>query len=282
MIVGNDHYTDITDLSGAIQDARMMEAYVLKTLRVESGRILTIFDATRNDLLHHLSEHFAQANRGDTLLFFYAGHGASYPLYNTGITGGAAIEAICPSNRGPKSDGSVIQDISDRELNAIFSTISHRVGPNITVILDCCHAGGMQRQMTSRFTREDNDEDVASRRAPPIQHGLKEMLTIAMENKRIEFEGYMGLSPLDPNWTADRASHVLIAAAQDFERSIEAEKHGLFTHRLLEVIQDFPRKNINYYAILQNFGSFTKPNIQHPTILGDNIDSFFLQIGNEG
>ncbi|PBK65038.1 hypothetical protein ARMSODRAFT_844678, partial [Armillaria solidipes] len=79
---------------------------------------------------------------GDIIIIYFVGHGSSYKKDDTyGI-----IETLCPTDRDiVDGNNAPIPDISDREFNTILSRIAEVEGHRITVILDCCHAGGALR-----------------------------------------------------------------------------------------------------------------------------------------
>ncbi|KAK0462287.1 uncharacterized protein EV420DRAFT_1221412, partial [Desarmillaria tabescens] len=99
-----------------------------------------------------------EIEKGDNIIIYYAGHGSSYeysghlnakkPDDGAEISFGSVgcIEALCPINRDTcDANGNTVPDISDRELNMILTLISRSKGHHITVILDCCHSGGVSR-----------------------------------------------------------------------------------------------------------------------------------------
>ncbi|KAK0460585.1 uncharacterized protein EV420DRAFT_1255628, partial [Desarmillaria tabescens] len=86
---------------------------------------------------------------GDNIIIFYAGHGSCYSFSEEDDEQAELgfVEALCPIDRGvtADSDGIPVPDISDREFNTILSLIARAKGSRITVILDCCHSGGVSR-----------------------------------------------------------------------------------------------------------------------------------------
>ncbi|KAI0031038.1 peptidase C14, caspase domain-containing protein, partial [Vararia minispora EC-137] len=146
VIIGIDHYDWEEHLAGCVGDARLMFNYLTEGLRVPASRILLLTDdllPTRERILRALYDHLRDnkdiPSSGANLLFHFSGYGSSYKSHfdSTGT------EAICPADRhgGALEDG-VVVDISDRELNIIFSEICRRKGSKLTVILDCCHSRG--------------------------------------------------------------------------------------------------------------------------------------------
>ncbi|KAF9017710.1 hypothetical protein BDP27DRAFT_207937 [Rhodocollybia butyracea] len=91
----------------------------------------------------------------DSIIFFYAGHGQSYPAAQSSFVctpkSTGSIEAVCPVDRNTPKSRTTIVDISDREINVILGEIAKKRCENITVILDCCYAGGGTRSTSSSF-----------------------------------------------------------------------------------------------------------------------------------
>ncbi|KAI0027941.1 peptidase C14, caspase domain-containing protein, partial [Vararia minispora EC-137] len=148
VIVGINHYNEEAELNGCVGDAHLMFDYLTENLRVPASHILLLTDVvpTRERILRALYDHLRNnpliPSSGANLLFHFSGHGSSFVSdFESGRT-----EAICPADRhgGNPVDG-VVLDISDRELNLIFSEICRQKGSKLTVILDCCHSGGATR-----------------------------------------------------------------------------------------------------------------------------------------
>jgi len=162
---------------------------------------------TRRNILSNLwSLHQDERIRhGDTIIVFYAGHGA---VYHFGVLRGAVqveesdrdwnsfyqrnhieldanrsgpfIDAIVPVDRGlPDSDptysGKNVPDICDRELNTIFTITRQKKGPNILFIADCGRAAPAVRSPLDVTTWR-------TRALPPLWYNTQEMLLRAQWN----------------------------------------------------------------------------------------------------
>ncbi|KAF9056813.1 caspase domain-containing protein [Rhodocollybia butyracea] len=173
VVVGINKYDDRRTpvLQGCVNDALLFRDYLIHDLSVPAGQITALLSRagneplpplqdipfpcntpTRENILNTLYDLHDNPNikPDDSIIIFYAGHGQSYratdgctPL-NTGY-----IEAISPVNRNTwkfNSDGTkeIVVDISDREINVTLGEIAKKC-PNITLVLDCCHAGGGTR-----------------------------------------------------------------------------------------------------------------------------------------
>ena len=192
--------------------------HITELLAPEGGDTSSDNYPTRQNILSelwslHQNKHI---RHGDTIIVFYAGHGALYS--SGGIKGGVPsshgaaevkqtdrdrksshprkpfnvdelktsvkgsfIDAIVPADRGlPDPDltypGKKVPDICDRELNTIFTITRQKKGPNILFIADCCHAASV--------SRSDPDASRFKNRAilPLGRDGLQEMLSRAQRN----------------------------------------------------------------------------------------------------
>ncbi len=181
--------------------------HITELLAPEGGDTSSHTYPTRQNILSKLwSLHQDERIRhGDTIIVFYAGHGA---LYSSGAAEiketnrdqksshprkpfnvdelktyvkGSFIEAIVPPDRGlpdpdPTYHDEKVPDICDRELNTIFTITGQKKGPNILFIADCCHAASV--------SRGDPDASRFKNRAtmPLGRGGLQEMLSRAQRN----------------------------------------------------------------------------------------------------
>ncbi|KAF9068235.1 caspase domain-containing protein [Rhodocollybia butyracea] len=270
VIVGINEYDDQStpSLKGSVNDALLFRDYVLHDLSVPAEQITTLISSTgdgilpdiplplrpqsptRKNILNALCDLHDNPNikPDDSIIIFYAGHGQSYSAKDAGKDAGkdvgnectplntGSIEAISPVDRNT-GENFRVPDISDREINVILGEIAKKC-PNITLILDCCHAGGATRGASDSLSFGDM-ENLTPRSCPPIL-SVTDMLKAADAESR--------LSPdrprtADPNFRANMKSHVLIAAAKDYEQAHEfTDKNtrvtqGFFTSRLLSALR---------------------------------------------
>ncbi|PBK72068.1 hypothetical protein ARMSODRAFT_851339, partial [Armillaria solidipes] len=159
VLIGIDAYKS-HPLQGCVSDALSMKKFLIEKLEVPGNRIqcllgskistcgdsLTPSHANIVNVLYSLIDNPGIA-WGDNIIIYYAGHGSSYHCSESAHfwtpgskrrTGACPIEALCPIDRDTKdADGKWIPDISDRELNAVFTEISRTKGHKITFIADC-------------------------------------------------------------------------------------------------------------------------------------------------
>ena len=217
LIIGNDDYLK-APLSGCVNDTVLMQRYLLRYLNVPHDHIRILINASREAMVNAFYDlrDDERIKRDDNIVIHFSGHGSSYDTrdyFTTFASKAGSIEAICPVNRGDS-----IPDISERELNSILSELRAAKAPNITIILDCCHAGGAVRSFKGSDTN-------TIRFIPPIRSGdtldLMRMFEAADRNPR------RSPNPNVPNifsdlWMPDLSSFVLLAACQDFQYAEES------------------------------------------------------------
>jgi hypothetical protein len=221
----------------------------IKILKNEQATRASIIAAFKTHLIENIA-----IQRGDPILFYYAGHGTSQkrpagwpgPVMHAEPT----IESIVPYDSMIVSNGSddakVASCIPDRTINALLRRLARAKGDNITVIFDSCHAESSTRN------GEDDDEDMDStgvnRGIDPNDVGPLVPDTDAdiwsMEKEEVwdSFDkllpagyGSRGLATSD---TLHEGSHVLLAACERNQEAREYDGRGVFTFHLLKVLSE--------------------------------------------
>ena len=176
--------------------------------------------ATREGILQAMKKYLLdEPSRGDTVVFFYAGHGSQ--RFNSLTDKPFHLdETIVPSDA---SSGAF--DIRDKEIARLFNQIVDK-GIQLTAIFDSCHSGSIARgipmgsQGKARFLPYD-PRDAAD---PPDK-------------------GPDGKAAARPE---DRAGGALVLSATQHDQSAlewpgsDGKPHGAFTVALLDALQTLP------------------------------------------
>ncbi len=129
------------DLPGPANDVHAMAEMLVLRYGFDRRDIVSLTGqaATRSAILQSLERHLLRpAERGDVLLFYFAGHGSQ-------VRNSASDELDKLDESLVPSDSRLgAPDIRDRELGAFFNRILDR-GARLTVILDNCHSGSGAR-----------------------------------------------------------------------------------------------------------------------------------------
>ena len=217
LVVGINDYAPAgpggPDLGGCINDARDM-ALTLNGLGIvpatpQNMKILLNANATRANILTGLTWLVTGAKAGDTLVFYYSGHG-SWVVDTSGDEADHRDEAICPHDF--QAAGMIIDD----QLRALFTRLP--AGATLEVILDSCFSGTATRLaptspneqgFTPRFVEPAEEHQIYAEANPVISWkrilrpargekvvvivpGLNHVLWAASANNQTSGEGPIG------------------------------------------------------------------------------------------
>ncbi|KAK0433302.1 caspase domain-containing protein [Desarmillaria tabescens] len=286
VLVGIDAY-ESNPLQGCVSDALSMKEFLIKKLGVPERRIQCLLGSEKTsrddpltpsranivDMIYSLIDN-PEIQRNDNVVIYYAGHGSSYycseqiPAASESkdccSSDACPIEALCPIDRDTMdNDGHPIPDISDRELNALFTQISRTKGHKITFIADCCHAGSVSRDAVS--------QPGVRTMFPTLHSGFNDMLLAAHE-RLIHLSGYK--SVLSEDWQPDMSSHVVLAACQDWQTARETRVGGKcggnFTRQLIRALSSGTWKKETTYIRLMD--CLNHSHSQTPVVAGEHKD----------
>ncbi|PBL01554.1 hypothetical protein ARMGADRAFT_1071098 [Armillaria gallica] len=282
VLIGIDAYQS-NPLHGCVSDALMMKELLMVKFEVPEHRIQCLLgpnDPTpgtmtpsRTNIVNVLSNLIdnVQIQRGDNIIIYYAGHGSRYlcsPEWAHESTCLKAdvcpIEAICPIDRDTPDSGHWIPDISDREINALFTQISRAKGHKITFLADCCYAGGASR---------GSSPPTGDRAMAPTSHSDVNDMLRAAHTRLHHLPRYR--SVLSPDWQADMSSHVTVAACQDYQTARESggggdRCGGEFTRRLVDALTSGKCNQGTTYQDLVNLLNHSPT--QTPFVYGDHMN----------
>jgi hypothetical protein len=201
---------DWPNLSGAVTDAGILRQMLPLLYGFDPRDVVTLIDqsATRDAILRAVDELLLKpAEKGDVLLFYFAGHG-SQVRNSLSDEPDKLDESIVPAD---SRHG--IPDIRDKELRRLFNLILDR-GARLTVILDNCHSGSGARGLLTGLR----------------PRGLK-----ADRRDVADGSGY-GPRP-------EERGALVLSAAEDFDRAWETRDedgafHGAFTWALLRAMRE--------------------------------------------
>ncbi len=153
-IVGINDYAPIgvggQDLAGCVNDAKdMTNTLVQCGFPPANIRILTNQNATRSKILLYLKWLIAGCKAGDSLVFYYSGHGTQVANVSADLEIDGMDEALLPHDY---NTGGFIKD--DDIKMVINANIKPKV--NLEVIFDCCHSGTGTRAFNAAMMNIDS------------------------------------------------------------------------------------------------------------------------------
>jgi hypothetical protein len=129
------------NLDGAVNDANSMHALLTSSkfgFPEKNIRLVTQEKATRNGILAAMREELVtKPNRGDVVVFYYAGHGSQ--RRNSKKPPSYRDQTIVPYDANQ-----LVFDVRDKEIRQIFNDAIKK-GVLLTAIFDSCHSGAVAR-----------------------------------------------------------------------------------------------------------------------------------------
>ncbi len=201
---------DWPNLGGTINDVTALREMLIGLYGFQPDDIVTLTDqeATRAAILRTIDRHLVEtAAKGDTLFYYFAGHGSQVPNSRSDEHD-QLDESFVPADSRVGAP-----DIRDKELRPRFSRVLDR-GALLTVILDSCHSASGIRGLPSgarpRGIRPDTRDVADGTKAGP---------------------------------TPDSRGALVISAAQDFDeawetRDDQGQIRGAFTWAWMRALRD--------------------------------------------
>lgn len=145
LVIGIDAYEHLAPLSGAVNDARDVEAALEKRMGARDVRLLINGDATREAIFRHWDELTRMAGTGDILVFHFAGHGGRQDAV---LTGHETKDNLFLLAGFEETGDGTIQRIVDNEMGHMLATEREAT---VVFVADSCFAGGMVRGVDSHL-----------------------------------------------------------------------------------------------------------------------------------
>jgi hypothetical protein len=141
LLVGLAEYPNAADcLDGPVNDVFNVSATLQELgFSPDSIRVVLNERATAQAIRERLQWLLGDAQPGDTMVFFYAGHGAQVPGYGKDAEVDRVDECLVPYD----FDWSLDKAIADDEFCSLYSQLPY--DSTFIAALDCCHSGGMAR-----------------------------------------------------------------------------------------------------------------------------------------
>lgn len=186
LFVGVDHYKfnnpndDFNDLQGTVTDVSHIKASlqavygwqwdqpVAGQCKSANSISITLTDAcaTRAAILGALAQLIQASAPGDTVMFYYAGHGSQITDSQHLTQPSGWNDTILPTDaRDPSAAAPT--EILDEEINVLIENANHIQGVNIVTIFDSCHSATGARGVTDGQPREIAPMIIATRNPLP-------------------------------------------------------------------------------------------------------------------
>lgn len=243
VIVGINDYAPIgvggPDLNGCVNDARdMANTLVICGFDPTNVRILTNQNATKDNIISYLGWLLKDSAAGDSLLFYYSGHGTRVVNVGTDIEIDGLDEAICPH------DYAAAGVLRDDDFKEIFSKLPK--GVNLEVIFDCCHSGSGTRKINLDVFGGTPLNETARFIPPMLEDEFYFNYAKDLEFKKTAKETATAKTTKSGKTTKTMVSvtgmnHVLWAGCMDnqvsMEGDISGQTRGYFTYNFCKILR---------------------------------------------
>lgn len=250
LLVGIDDYPASPKLEGCINDVDVAEKYLhtrIKDRKKLNIRTLKNQEATRQAIVDGFKEHLSQAEKDDTVLFYFSGHGSQevVPLELSHLERDGKLETlVCWDSRTSS------RDLTNKELRYLIASVAEK-NPHILIVLDCCHAGSGTRNASyaKRVRHAPVDE-----RPRKLEEFIPEVMSYLQSTKgSVDFP---------------EGRHILLAACADREEaneySDEGQARGAFSYFLMNALN----KNngiLSYRELFKEISSQVRSRIRNQT-----------------
>lgn len=234
LLVGVAEYhpeSGVSGLNGCLNDVKSMQEYIRSSFPSDPSTNICILlnaDATRDAVINYFREHLCDnpaIGDGDTVLFYYSGHGSHAP---------SAPEFTALNQDSQARDETLVLydsrlpghfDLADKELALLLSRIPEKA--HAVVILDSCHSGSATRSIKtlqhSGLAKFTSDADIPRR--------LEDYLSIgATSYAAMQASGKLEIPA---------SRHILMAACGRHELAYEdVMPRGVFTGWLTRLLRE--------------------------------------------
>ena len=219
LLIGINYVGSQNQLNGCVNDINNIQNFLIKSCGYMSNNItiLTNTNATDDNIQAAIINLITGCTKGDTLFFYYSGHGSTVP----GTTGEALDDAIIPNDY---LTGGFITD------DWLYANLCLKVpvGVSLWAFTDCCHSGTM---FDLKYNWQYN----------PIYNGKGACNGIQYNTNDWANNFNVSILPFNKDTQGDV---YLFSGCQDEQTSADTyvnnQSQGAFTFCLLQFIQNNP------------------------------------------
>ncbi|KAK0205134.1 caspase domain-containing protein [Desarmillaria ectypa] len=265
LVIGIDEYEygEYENLLAAVADADRFENYLLEGLQTPREHIISLRNgqATRRAIIDGFRSLICNpriVSGMAAIIIYYSGHGAVTPKpdeWTDWQTYDNEIEMLCPTDIGVLDvNGKVVEGIPDRTISELLLELATAKGNNITLILDCCHAAGINREMQPADVQNAKSRRILN---PPKLSANCDSTTVSRGSSGVKITSGFSGSLWD--------SHVLLAACNRRQSAWEVDGQGIFTRALLRIMRKNPIDELTYRSLIHRL---VMPPFQTPHLEG--------------
>ncbi|MCF0069577.1 caspase family protein [Dyadobacter sp. CY261] len=280
LLVGINNYARVRKLGGCINDVNAVENY-LRTgtdFNVNIKR-LTDSEATRNGVEDAFKNHLGNAKEGDTVFFYYSGHGTQEEADDIWDETDGGLECMVCYDGGTTKYSQFL--LTDKELRYLINQLYQKTKAHIVTIFDCCHSGDNTRNGALMMAGSAGSE-INERRVTSLERGSQ--FFPKREWSEFLFSDTIQEAAIKGKKIAEflpQGTHVQMAACESNQTALEVAGAGVFTKTLLKTLTDCG-SNISYNNLRSRVRQYMRasyeqtPRVYAPFIADKLLGSGFL------
>lgn len=263
VLVGINKYPflkEMYQLTGCIRDVNAMQAYLdgpQNSTHFEkiNSKVLQDAEATKDNIVNAIENHLGKAQKGDTVLFYFSGHGIREKT-EVKILKEAEVDdrlggIVCHDFMTNKKRNPADTILSNKEFRYLIHQLtknrSEQPKVHMVLIFDCCHSGS-----SSRAGNTDQQELVAKQ----IKYsaiGGRSIQDFVFSNDKEVKEKIKEITTGKKSYSLEellpQGEHVMLAACREVELAWQPKGEvSVFTRALIDVL-DLHKGRISYHEL---------------------------------
>ncbi len=266
LLVGINKYRHpVRQLSGCLNDVLAIKNYlkleeVSRNFNETSIQCLTEKGATKQNIVNFIEQQLGKANKNDTALFYFSGHGtqekADTRLWKNEPENN--LECLVCYDSIPEN-GNIYNFLADKELRWLIQNLSKK-NPHIITIFDCCSSGDNTRNFKIQKDVKNINFKYTSGNPFP-----KRAWTDFIFSQEINYDEALNSTSI--NEIIPLGKHLSLSACRNDQSAVEINQEGIFTKSLIDVLTRY-NHSISYYDLKQKLTLDTRHRYaQTPQIL---------------
>jgi N-acetyl-anhydromuramyl-L-alanine amidase AmpD/uncharacterized caspase-like protein len=246
LLAGINNYDRVRKLNGCIHDIQQVERFLAERTPFTCNiKTITDADVTRNNLALQFEQHLGQAKEGDTVLFYYSGHGALEEASPVWDETDRRLECLVCYDGGATKPSDFL--LTDKELRHMIAALYQKTQAHIVMIFDCCHAGDNTRGALEMAAFEGTEV---------IQRMIIDETRLTGAFPERDWNDFMfgssvrkeDVAAKKPGTFLPEGAHIQMAACESDQSAVEVGGEGVFTKKLLAVL-DACNGNVSYNTL---------------------------------
>lgn len=258
LVAIDDYQPPVTPLHGCVNDLNKFYSYLQKEEEAFEVSVMKLInqEATKEAVVNAFKQHLFQAGKGDSVLFYYSGHGTQEeadPVFWKSDPDKKLEALVCYDSVIKENHGARIHLLADKELRFLIKELS-TTNPHIITVFDCCHSGSNTRN--GIFS--SGDKKVLERRV--INHSRLSHAFPQRNWKDFIFSQQIPYQDLHEGKSEElfgEGEHIQLAACQNDESAYEVNGEGVFTKNLLDILQRC-KGNISYHRLQSTIKNYLR------------------------